>query len=94
MREATGPEPADAGGGKRKRVSGTVAVMAVLVGLLAATGAVAWWAWAQLADVQIGMHGMIALALGALGALGIATGLMWLIYYSHRHGYDERAGRE
>jgi hypothetical protein len=93
MREATGPEPADAGG-KRRKVSGAAAIMAVLVGLLAATGAVAWWAWAQLADVQIGMHGMIALALGTVGALGIATGLMWLVYYSHRHGYDERVGRD
>ena len=93
MREATGPEPADAGGGRR-RVSGMVAVVATLLGLLAAACAVAWWAWSQLSDVQIGTHGMIAMALGGGAAIALGVGLMWLVYFSHRRGYDDRVGRD
>ena len=68
--------------------------MATLLGLLATAGGVAWWSWNQLADVQMGMHGFIALGLGAGAALALGIGLMWLVYFSHRRGYDERAGRD
>ena len=71
-----------------------MAVVATLLGLLAAAGGVAWWSWHQLADVQMGTHGFIALALGAGAALALGIGLMWLVYFSHRRGYDERAGRD
>jgi hypothetical protein len=75
-------------------MNGTAAVVAVLLAFLVAAGGIAWWGWAQLADVQMGMHGWIALGIGAGVTLALGMGLMWLVYYSHRHGYDDRVGRD
>jgi hypothetical protein len=75
-------------------MNGTAALVAVLLGLLAAAAGVALWGWRQLADVEMGMHGWIALGLGVVATLGLGIGLMWLVYYSHRHGYDDEAGRD
>lgn len=74
-------------------MKGTAAIVAVLLGFLVAAGAIAWWGWSQLADVQMGANGYIALGLGVVVTLALGVGLMWLVYYSHRHGYDERIGR-
>ena len=72
----------------------TVGLVLVLLGLLAAAGTIAWWAWRELADVSIGTHGWIALGLGVSVTFLLGAGLMWLVFYSNRHGYDERAGRD
>jgi hypothetical protein len=74
-------------------MNGTAAVVVTLLGLLAAAAGVAWWGWGQLSDVEMGMHGWIALAIGVTLTLALGIGLMWLVYYSHRRGYDERVGR-
>jgi hypothetical protein len=73
---------------------GTLAVVVVLGGLLAAAASAAWWVWSELADVQMGMHGWIALSLGAGVAILLGVGLMYLVYYSSRHGYDDEVGRD
>ena len=73
---------------------GTVAVVATLLGLLLAAGGVAWWGWSQLGDVDMGWHVYIALALGVSATTGLGVGLMWLVYFSHRHGYDDEVGRD
>lgn len=39
----------------------------------------------------ISMHGWIALGLGTVLSLALGFGLMWLSFYSSRHGYDDRA---
>lgn len=75
-------------------MSGTLGMVLVLLGLLAAAGAVAWWAWTELAGVTISTHGWIALGLGASATLIVGVGLMYLVYYSHRRGYDDEAGRD
>ena len=72
----------------------SVVLVAILLPLLAGTTAVSVWVWRQLGDTEIGVHGYIALGLGALFTLLIGGGLMGLVFYSHRHGYDERAGRD
>jgi hypothetical protein len=66
-------------------------VVAVLIGLLVACGAVAAWVWRELGTVEIGLHGWIALGLGALLTFALGAGLMALMFYSARRGYDERA---
>jgi hypothetical protein len=73
---------------------GSRAVVAVLLCLLAAAAGVGWWGWNQLADVEMGLHGYIALALGVLATTALGVGLMWLVYYSDRHGYDDEVGRD
>lgn len=75
-------------------MNGTIGVVVTLLSLLAAAAGVAWWGWNQLADVQMSMHGYIALALGVVATLGLGMGLMWLVYFSHRHGFDDEAGRD
>jgi hypothetical protein len=75
-------------------MNGTLALILVLMALLAGAVAVAWWGWSQLADVAIGIHGWIALGLGVTVTLLLGGGLMWLVFYSNRHGYDDAAGRD
>jgi len=40
--------------------------------------------------VDITVHGWIALSIGVLFSLVIGIGLMALVFFSSRHGYDER----
>lgn len=64
-----------------------------LLGLLVlavAGGAYLWW---SMADVEIGVHGLIALILGAVFSLILGGGLMALVFYSSRHGHDDRQHR-
>jgi len=68
---------------------GTVALTLILLGLF---GLTLWWviaAWGIASDVQISTHGYIAMALGIVFSLIVGCGLMALIFYSNRHGYDE-----
>jgi hypothetical protein len=65
--------------------------LAVLLILLAATAAVALWMWHDVGDTQISTQGLIALGLGAGLSLLLGAGLMALMFFSSRRGYDERA---
>lgn len=51
--------------------------------------------WATMAwtseDVTMSIHGWIALALGTIFSLLIGCGLMALMFYSSRSGYDDTA---
>lgn len=40
--------------------------------------------------VQMTIHGWIALAIGVIFSLIVGIGLMLLVFFSSRHGYDER----
>jgi hypothetical protein len=75
-------------------MKGTAAIVVVLLGFLGAAAGLAWWAWHELGDVEIGRNGYIALGLGAGTTLVLGVGLMWLVYFSHKRGYDDRAGRD
>jgi hypothetical protein len=66
-------------------------VLTILVGLLLVSGGFAYWAWQELAEVEIGMHGLIAIALGEVLTFALGAGLMALMYFSARRGYDDRA---
>ena len=67
--------------------------IAVLLGLLAASAGVALWAWQELGEVEMSAHGLAALALGAVATFALGAGLMALVFFSNRRGYDERAYR-
>ncbi|MEQ8333898.1 hypothetical protein [Nisaea sp.] len=49
-----------------------------------------WEIWFGVEDVEMSIHGFIALAVGAFFTLLLGGGLMWLAFYSSKHGYDER----
>lgn len=71
----------------------SVFTLVVLLGLLLASSAVGFWVWQELGDVEISRHGWIALGLGAAATFLVGAGLMALVFFSHRRGYDERANR-
>jgi hypothetical protein len=66
-------------------------VIAVLLALLALSAGIALWAWQELADVEMSWHGWAALGLGVGLSLVVGIGLMSLLFFSSRRGYDERA---
>jgi len=68
-------------------------LITALVGmlLLALLGAVVMWL--EAGDVVLSLHGIIALLLGVALSLALGGGLMALVFYSSRHGYDDEAGR-
>ena len=68
---------------------GTIALVVASIALLIFTGAYAWRVASGTNDVQIGVNGWIALGLGVAGMLVVGVGLMFLIFYSSRRGYDE-----
>ncbi len=70
----------------------------LLVGVLVALALLAVWAgisgWNLESDVEMSGHGYAAMALGVAGSLIVGIGLMGLVFYSSRKGYDERAGSD
>ncbi len=66
-----------------------VAVATVIVIALAAIGV---YTWESLGPVAMDRSGYVALVLGVLGTIALGCGLMALVFFSHRHGYDEEVG--
>jgi hypothetical protein len=69
----------------------TLLVIAGLLALLGITVGWAIWAWQQTAGVEMSGHGYAAMFLGILFTILVGCGLMGLMFYSSRHGYDEAA---
>ena len=65
--------------------------LTILLGLLLIAGGFAYWAWQELGEVEIGIHGWIAIGLGAVMTFLLGAGLMALMFFSARRGYDDRA---
>jgi hypothetical protein len=75
------------------RIFGMPLLVAVLFALLAAS---LWWAfglWTSLDDTDLPVGVYVAMAGGILFSLVVGVGLMALVFYSNRAGYDERAAR-
>jgi hypothetical protein len=66
-------------------------VVVAVVPTLAVIAAMAY-AWEALGDVEISTTGYLALFGGAILALAVGIGLMSLMFYSNRSGWDDRAG--
>ena len=50
------------------------------------------YAWYVLRGTDIGLFGGLALGFGILVTLGVAIGLMTLLFYSDRQGFDDDVG--
>jgi hypothetical protein len=73
---------------------GTIVVVVVLFGILAAALWYAAQAWISVDGPPMPASGYIFMALGVVLSLVVGVGLMGLIFYSSRHGYDEQANEE
>jgi len=69
---------------------GQALLLAILFTMLVFAVVWATMAWTS-EDVEMSVHGWIALALGTIFSLLIGCGLMALMFYSNRTGYDEVA---
>jgi len=65
-------------------------VIVTLAALLGLAIYVAFEVWAGLEDTAISTHGWIALGAGVLVTFGLGAGLMFLVFYSNRQGYDDQ----
>lgn len=66
----------------------------ILVPLLLLLGASVWfaiYAWTAIDGPPVPIEGQIAMWLGIVFSLVVGCGLMALVFYSSRHGYDEAA---
>jgi hypothetical protein len=68
----------------------------VVVPLLALLALAVWFAgaaWVRLGGEPIPLYGYVAIVGGVLFSLLVGGGLMALVFYSNRHGYDDDAHR-
>lgn len=73
---------------------GRTALIAVLLGLLAASVWLAVQTWTSVGGPPLPLNGRIAMTLGIGFSLVVGCGLMALVFYSSRHGYDEQSYNE
>lgn len=71
-----------------RRYFGIVLTLAVLLGFLAWAVWFMIWAWTSV-DAKMSVHGWTALILGVLFSCVVGFGLMALVFFSSRKGYDE-----
>lgn len=86
MSEQT-PQPTQQPAKKRTMTLGTWFLVILFGGAL---GAVIWYAvhaWFSVPD-QMTRHGYIALVLGIVFSVALGAGLMALVFWSHKKGYD------
>lgn len=65
----------------------------IIVPLLALLAAAVWFAGAMWTGLvgDVPLYGWFAIAGGVLFSLALGGGLMALMFYSERHGYDDNA---
>ncbi|AWM02872.1 hypothetical protein [Bradyrhizobium amphicarpaeae] len=63
-------------------------LIAVLCAMLAAAGVLGYLGWTS-TDTSVPASGYVALVLGVVFSLVVGVGLMALVFYSSRKGYDE-----
>src|SRR5229473_1486136 len=68
---------------------GSWIILIVLLSLLVATGVIIYFGWALGNGTDVPTSGYAAMALGVILSLAVGFGLMALLFYSSRKGYDE-----
>jgi hypothetical protein len=75
----------------RSMGKGSWAILAGLLILLVGTIVFSYLGWVSAAGTDVPASGYVALALGVIFSLAVGFGLMALVFYSSRAGYDEPA---
>jgi hypothetical protein len=73
---------------------GTVALIVALIGLLVAASWFAIRGWTSIEGPPMPQVGYVAMTIGVVFSLLLGVALMTLLFYSSRHGYDERASTD
>jgi hypothetical protein len=79
----------------RALYSNAMRKLIVFVPLFALLALSVWFAasaFVRLSGDDIPLYGYLAIAGGVLFSLGLGGGLMALVFYSNRHGYDDLSG--
>jgi hypothetical protein len=63
-------------------------IVLVVIGFVIAT------VWTSMGDSEISAAGWLAMGLGIVVTLGLGVGLMALVFFSNRRGYDEIGRRD
>ncbi|MGA8959333.1 MAG: hypothetical protein WB475_03900 [Pseudolabrys sp.] len=78
-----------------KRAHDLVPVAILVVALFALLAVSVWfaaYAWNHLGGDPVPSYGYVAIAGGVVVSLLVGGGLMALVFYSSRHGYDDLSG--
>jgi hypothetical protein len=75
---------------RQKLNFGTIAVVAALIAIMIAALWFAASAWTTLSGPPMPPVGYAAMIMGVVLSLVVGCGLMALLFYSSRHGYDEQ----
>ena len=70
---------------------GSYALVAVLLAMLIWTCIIAGTGWSSAVGTEVPVAGYVAMAIGVVFSLLVGVGLMALVFYSSRAGYDEPA---
>jgi hypothetical protein len=73
-------------------VTWIAAAIAVLVAVVVVSESAG--VWRALGASEISLAGWLAMALGVLFSLGLGVGLMALVFFSNRRGYDDQDRNE
>jgi hypothetical protein len=79
---------------KLKISFGIAALAAALLGILAISVWYASRAWTSVAGPPLPIQGYVTMILGVVFSVALGSGLMALVFYSNRYGYDEQANRD
>lgn len=74
---------------RKRSPAAAVALVAFMALVLFVATFAALSLWNNIGDVAISLHGRIAMALGVSLTLFLGAGLMFLVFFSSRHGYDD-----
>ncbi|MDA9493879.1 hypothetical protein XI08_33420 [Bradyrhizobium sp. CCBAU 11361] len=70
---------------------GSWVIVATLLILLVGAAVLSYLGWTSAAGTDVPASGYVALVLGVIVSLAVGFGLMGLVFYSSRAGYDEPA---
>jgi hypothetical protein len=70
---------------------GSYAIIVILLGLLVWASILAGKGWSSAVGTDVPLAGYVAMAFGVVFSLLVGIGLMALVFYSSRAGYDEPA---
>ncbi len=90
--EPSDEPPAETGVGRTG--IGSIILAAALLGILAVASWFAARAWISVQGPPMPTNGYVAMTLGVVFSLLVGFALMALLFYSSRHGYDDRAAGE